>query len=221
MLDFSLKEWAAIPADRAVSLQLAHLTSFSAGSLRSCRAALLRLQAWLELNCLAEVCTDFACSGGVLAMCAQDMQAISRGSAGGASVPLSLRNSWRFAQLNLGLVGLRADAPIMSTVCAAPSRTPSPALAATVAMLFHFITLSHHANALVAHYAAGCVLCIVAPAPVDSTLPPLVPQRCPSHICRICTGPPELSLLQYILLSHHHFQHGSAMRPHCCHRSAP
>ena len=162
MLDFSPKEWAAIPVDRAVNLQLAHLTSFSAGSLRSCRAALLRLQTWLELNCLADVCTDFACSGGVLAMCAQDMQATSRGSAGGATVPLSLRNSWRFAQLNLGLVGLRADAPIMSTVCAAPSRTPSPALAATVAMLFHFVTLSSHANALVAHYAAGCVLCIVA-----------------------------------------------------------
>ena len=162
MLDFTTAEWAAVPADRACQLQLAHLCSFSAGSLRSCRAALLRLQSWLDVNCLAEVCPDFACSGGILAMCAQDMQATSRGSAGGATVPLSLRNNWRFAQLNLGLSGLRADAPVMMTVCAAPSRTPSPALAATVAMLLHFIYLTRADNELVSFYAAGFVLSIIA-----------------------------------------------------------
>ena len=166
---FSAGEWPRVPESRRASLALAHLGSFSAGSLRGCRLALTRLVAWLEVNhfpeaaaCITAPPSGDSVSGGLLSWWVQDERDASVSSRGGASVPSSLRAGCVFAVRNLRLP-LDVDAVGFAHVAALPARAPVPALSATVGMLFHFSRLSSsHASPIIRIYCFGFVLCLLA-----------------------------------------------------------
>jgi hypothetical protein len=155
-------EWARVPEARRRSILVRHLGSFSAGAINNSRLALLRLGRWLDANDFPEQRAGWRCSGGILAWFVQDEQACSRSKTGGLSVPNSLRNGLAFAAHHLKLP-LDVDAEAFVNVSQLPARTPQPALATTIRMLYHFIHLTrHHSMPVVRLYAAGLSLASVS-----------------------------------------------------------
>lgn len=162
-LRFRPNEWQAIPPARRETLITSLFGSFSAGQLSSTRRALLRLERWLENNGFAEACNGFSCSPGMLGWWLQDEQLASRSLAttGALSVPQALLAALRFAQTRLRF-DLPCDDLNLKAIAAPPARPPTPALSATAAFLYHFVSLCAHAKAVVAYYAAGFVLMCIA-----------------------------------------------------------
>jgi len=155
-------EWARVPEKRRRSILTRHLGSYSAGALDNSRRALIRLGRWLESNGFADLRITWKCSGGILAWFVQDEQECSRSKSGGLTVPNSLRNGLAFAAHHLKLP-LAVDAPAFVNVAQLPARPPQPALATTLRMLYHFISLSkHHSAPVVRLYAAGLTLASVS-----------------------------------------------------------
>ena len=124
--------WDRLPATGSRSgseIWLGHATAYSAGLLQGVRRTLARLVDWLERNDMDDVCSIDRCEGGVLAWFVLDEQAKSRTE--GLSIPNSLRNYLVSAHDNFGLKGLGVHDPAFKNVSLPPSRTPTPATAAT------------------------------------------------------------------------------------------
>ena len=121
----------------------------------------MRLKDWLERTGLGDVCSIDECEGGVLAWFVLDEQAKSRSE--GLSVPNSLRNYLVSAHDNFGLKGLKVHEPAFNNVSLPPSRTPTPAKAATTEVLYRMAHVAtSHSSIAVQVYAGGLVLCILA-----------------------------------------------------------
>lgn len=155
------EEWAARPPEKRRALWLKHATSYSEGKLRSTRCSLIRLSKWLEAEGLLEACSGWSVSGGLLAEWTADEKSASR--AAGDSIPGALRGDMVFASEALKLKGLGVKEPAFVNATATAGKEPTPALAATAAMLFHFAGLARsHPRPIVRHYAAGMVLVTLA-----------------------------------------------------------
>ena len=76
-------------------------------------------------------------------------------------MPSSLRSALTWVEAHLGLpLEVRGDAFL--TVAAPPSVAPRPALAATVAFVYHFRALLDHTSCVVQYFASGFMLCLIA-----------------------------------------------------------
>ena len=97
----------------------------------------------------------------MLAWFVLDEQAKSRTE--GLSIPNSLRNYLVSAHDNFGLKGLGVHDPAFKNVSLPPSRTPTPATAATTEMLYRFSHLAAtHPTEAVRVYSGSFVLCMLA-----------------------------------------------------------
>ena len=156
--------WERLPVDGPRSgndIWIRHATAFSHGLLQGVRRAIVRLKDWLERTGLGDVCSIDECEGGVLAWFVLDEQAKSRSE--GLSVPNSLRNYLVSAHDNFGLKGLKVHEPAFKNVSLPPSRTPTPAKAATTEVLYRMAHVAtSHSSIAVQVYAGGLVLCILA-----------------------------------------------------------
>lgn len=160
--DFSETEWDRVPAGRRRSILTKNLCSYSAGTLSSCRRALTRLNRWLESNGFSDLCVTWDCSGGILSWFVQDEQEKSRSKSGGATVPAALRSGLVFAAKTL-MLPLKVDAKSFINVAQLPGRVPTPALATTVRMLYHFVHVAaHHKTPAVRLYASGFALAAIS-----------------------------------------------------------
>ena len=154
-------EWRGRDPDKLRNLWERHIVAYSEGQIRGARCALVRLSKWLASQGLLVACAGWTVSGGLLCEWVLDEQSASKSA--GDSIPNNLRNFIRWSSSALKLSGLAVDDEAFRNISAPPARQPTPALAATVAMLFHFSRLAtaHH-QAIVRHYAAGFVLVVLA-----------------------------------------------------------
>ena len=160
--EFKDDEWDKVPLDRRQAILSRHLGSYSAGTLSSCRRALTRLGRWLETNGFSKQRVLWECSGGLLSWFVQDEQEKSRSPSGGATVPAALRSGLVFAAKTL-MLPLDVDAKAFVNVAQLPGRAPTPALATTIRMLYHFVHIAvHHERPVVRLYASGFVLAVVS-----------------------------------------------------------
>jgi hypothetical protein len=160
--DFSEHEWDRVPLERRRSILTKHLCSYSPGTLSSCRRALTRLSRWLESNGFSEQIVTWDCSGGILCWFVQDEQQKSRSKSGGATVPAALRSGLVFAAKTL-MLPLKVDAKSFVNVAIPPGRVPTPALATTIRMLYHFVHVAtKHETPVVRLYASGFVLAAIS-----------------------------------------------------------
>ena len=160
--DFSEIEWDRVPVARRRSILTKHLCSYSPGTLSSCRRALTRLGRWLESNGFSDLRVSWECSGGLLSWFVQDEQAKSRSASGGATVPAALRSGLVFAAKTLTLP-LKVDVKAFVNVAQLPGKSPTPALATTIRMLYHFVHIATtHEQPVVCLYASGLVLAAIS-----------------------------------------------------------
>jgi hypothetical protein len=160
--DFSEHEWDRVPLERRRSILTKHLCSYSPGTLSSCRRTLTRLGRWLESNGFSEQIVTWDCSGGILCWFVQDEQQKSRSKSGGATVPAALRSGLVFAAKTL-MLPLKVDAKSFLNVAILPGKAPTPALATTIRMLYHFVHVAtHHEMPVVRLYASGFVLAAIS-----------------------------------------------------------
>lgn len=158
---YRLEEGRARQPKKMQALWLKHITAYSVGQIQSGRCALNRLSRWLESEGLLEACAGWNASGGLLSEWVLDEKSAS--TSVGDSIPGSLRDNVRWAAKALKLGGLAVDDEAFKNVAVPPGRQPTPALAATPAMLFHFAALAcSHQRPIVRHYAAGFVLVLLA-----------------------------------------------------------
>jgi hypothetical protein len=155
------REWSKYPLSRRRELLTRHLCSYSAGSLASCRRALLRLGKWLVLNDLEAECAGFTCSGATLSWFGLDEQRVSR--SGGRTVIHGLRAGLDFGRRHLALAGLGTDHDAFVNIAALPPKPPTPAKAVTVALFMHLLWHAQYGGSLVAKlYSSQLVVCCIA-----------------------------------------------------------
>ena len=156
-----VREWSKYPLSRRRELLTRHLCSYSAGSLASCRRALLRLGKWLVLNDLEAECAGFTCSGATLSWFGLDEQRVSR--SGGRTVIHGLRAGLDFGRRHLALTGLETDHDAFINIAALPPKPPTPAKAATVAVFMHLLWHARYGVSPVATlYSSQLVVCCIA-----------------------------------------------------------